>query len=346
MRSEPTRSARSQKTQQIFAAIVSAAILLLSVTGFVWAQKQVSVVVDGQTFHIATQSADVASLLSEAGVTVGAEDLVFPSRDTKIAPGLSVVVRHAVPVKVALGGTESTVRVVGETVADALVAAGVDPSRAAGVSPALDSPLAVDMRISVPDSFARVRAENCDVPFAVNQRPDGTLPEGVTRTLRPGVSGSKVSVYRTVVTGGVEGSATLVSERVINKPVTEVVAIGTGDGTTAHQLAVAGVPAKVIARMTSSPAGRPMRVVATAYSADEPGATSATASGVRAERGVIAVDPDVIPLGTHLYVPGYGYGIAGDTGGMINGRHIDLCFDSMAELHAWGKRTVTLILLD
>jgi uncharacterized protein YabE (DUF348 family) len=346
MRSEPTRSARSQKTQQIFAAIVPVAILLLSVTGFVWAQKQVSVVVDGQTLHIATRSADVAGLLSEAGLTADSEDLVFPSRDTKIVRGLSVVVRHAVPVVVVLGGTENTVKVVGETVADALVAAGVEPSRASGVSPALDTPLAEDMRISVPDCFARVRAENCDVPFAVKERPDGMLPKGVKRTVRAGVPGSKVNVFRTVVTGGVEGSATLVSERVVKPPVTEVLAVGTGDGTTARQLAVAGVPAKVIARMANSPKGRSMRVVATAYSAEEPGATSGTASGVRAERGVIAVDPDVIPLGTHMYVPGYGYGIAGDTGGMINGRHIDLCYDSMGELHAWGRRTVTIILLD
>jgi uncharacterized protein YabE (DUF348 family) len=346
MRSEPTRSARSQKTQQIFAAIVPAAILLLSVTGFVWAQKQVSIVVDGQTRHIATQSSDVAGLLSEAGVKAGGEDLVFPARDAKIVPGLSVVVRHAVPVTVVLGGTEHTVKVVGETVADALVAAGVDPSRAAGVSPALAQPLTTGMRISVPDCFARVRAESSDIPFTVQERPDGSLPKGMVRTIREGVAGSKVSVYRTVVSGGVEGSATLVSQRVVAKPIARVVAVGTGDGTTARQLAVAGVPKRVIARMASSPKGRPMRVLATAYSAEEPGATSATASGVRAEKGVIAVDPDVIPLGTHLYVPGYGYGIAGDTGGMINGRHIDLCFDSMDELHDWGKRSVTIILLD
>ena len=71
MRSRPTRSARSQRTQHVVAALVPAAILLLSVTGFVWAQKQVTVVVDGRTLHVASQAADVTDLLSEAGVTVG-----------------------------------------------------------------------------------------------------------------------------------------------------------------------------------------------------------------------------------------------------------------------------------
>jgi 3D (Asp-Asp-Asp) domain-containing protein len=89
-----------------------------------------------------------------------------------------------------------------------------------------------------------------------------------------------------------------------------------------------------------------MRVVATAYSAQEPGSSSSTAVGSRCLKGVIAVDPSVIPLGSHVYVPGYGYAIAADTGGMINGRHIDLCFGSMGEIAAWGKRVVTIIILD
>jgi len=45
-------------------------------------------------------------------------------------------------------------------------------------------------------------------------------------------------------------------------------------------------------------------------------------------------------------VPGYGYAIAGDTGGMINGRHVDLCFNSLSQVHSWGKRHVTIVVLD
>jgi 3D (Asp-Asp-Asp) domain-containing protein len=105
------------------------------------------------------------------------------------------------------------------------------------------------------------------------------------------------------------------------------------------------MPAR-LRKAIGAPIGREIHVVATAYSAAEPGASSGTAMGPRCERGVIAVDPDVIPLGSHVYVPGYGYAIAADTGGMINGRHIDLCFNSVAEVDAWGKRYVTVIVLD
>jgi uncharacterized protein YabE (DUF348 family)/3D (Asp-Asp-Asp) domain-containing protein len=345
MRSEPTRSARSQRTQYIVAAFVPALILLLCVTGFVWAQKQVSVVVDGQTLHIDSQSTDVAGLLSETGVTVGAGDLVFPSRDTKVTAGMSVVVRHAVPVTVVLGGTDSSLNVVGKTVADALVAAGLDPEATAGVTPPLDAPLTPGMRIIAPDSFARISTVTTVAPFAVTERPDGTLSRGMRRIIKPGSVGSVMRVYRSLVVSGIESSATLTAEKIVVKPVNEVVAVGTGDGSTRRQLAVAHIPARLV-RACTLPEGRRINVIATAYSAEEPGASSGTATGPRCERGIVAVDPNVIPLGSHLYVPGYGYAIAGDTGGMINGRHVDLCFNSLSQVYSWGKRHVTIVVLD
>jgi 3D (Asp-Asp-Asp) domain-containing protein len=80
-----------------------------------------------------------------------------------------------------------------------------------------------------------------------------------------------------------------------------------------------------------------LTVVATGYSL--PGHT---ASGIPVGPGVVAVDPSVIPLGTRLSIPGYGMGVAADTGGAISGARIDLWFSSEAEALAWGSRTVTV----
>ena len=60
--------------------------------------------------------------------------------------------------------------------------------------------------------------------------------------------------------------------------------------------------------------------------------------------GIVAVDPAVIPLGTHMTVPGYGEGVAADTGGSVSGSRIDLWFPTRAEALAWGTRTVTITL--
>jgi 3D (Asp-Asp-Asp) domain-containing protein len=67
-----------------------------------------------------------------------------------------------------------------------------------------------------------------------------------------------------------------------------------------------------------------------------------TATGVPTAPGVVAVDPSVIPLGTRLTIPGYGTGIAADTGGAVHGNVIDLWFPTTQQALAWGQRTITI----
>jgi 3D (Asp-Asp-Asp) domain-containing protein/septal ring factor EnvC (AmiA/AmiB activator) len=85
--------------------------------------------------------------------------------------------------------------------------------------------------------------------------------------------------------------------------------------------------------------GRSLSVVATGYAL---GGTTAT--GLPVGWGVAAVDPSVIPLGTHMSVPGYGEAVAADTGGAVVGNTIDLWFPSVAQANAWGRRVVTISL--
>jgi 3D (Asp-Asp-Asp) domain-containing protein len=85
--------------------------------------------------------------------------------------------------------------------------------------------------------------------------------------------------------------------------------------------------------------GRRLTVSTTAYSL--PGYTS---SGLHTGWGVVAVDPSVIPLGTHMTIPGYGEGVAADTGTAIIGDRVDLWFPTLALAQAWGRRTVTIAL--
>jgi peptidoglycan DL-endopeptidase CwlO len=80
-----------------------------------------------------------------------------------------------------------------------------------------------------------------------------------------------------------------------------------------------------------------MTVVATGYSG-----TGATATGLAAGWGVVAVDPSVIPLGTRMSIPGYGSGVAADVGSAVAGAAIDLWFPTDAQARAWGRRTVTI----
>jgi 3D (Asp-Asp-Asp) domain-containing protein len=84
---------------------------------------------------------------------------------------------------------------------------------------------------------------------------------------------------------------------------------------------------------------------ATGYSPSDPGVTGITSTGRVMRRGIVAVDPYIIPLGTRLYIMGYGEGVAADVGSAIKGNHIDLAFMSRREALQWGRRRVRVYIL-
>lgn len=106
---------------------------------------------------------------------------------------------------------------------------------------------------------------------------------------------------------------------------------------------------KIVWRNMDTPDGqiqywKKMRVYATHYDSNCPGCNEWTAIGLRAGKGIIAVDPRVIPLKSRVYIPGYGMAVAGDTGGAIKGNIIDLGFDD-AKTSGWTARFVDIYLL-
>lgn len=92
--------------------------------------------------------------------------------------------------------------------------------------------------------------------------------------------------------------------------------------------------------------GRVVRVEATAYSSAEAGMNAYTALGTICRRGVIATDPNFIPLGTKVFIPGYGYAVAEDTGGAIVGNIIDVAFDSLDECYEFGRKFIDIYIIE
>ncbi len=91
---------------------------------------------------------------------------------------------------------------------------------------------------------------------------------------------------------------------------------------------------------------RKIQMEATAYTSQDPGCGLYTARGSLLRKGLVAVDPDFIPLGTRLYIEGYGYALADDTGGAIIGNKIDLAYESRTEALKFGRRMVTVYILE
>lgn len=91
---------------------------------------------------------------------------------------------------------------------------------------------------------------------------------------------------------------------------------------------------------------RELWVTASGYSAYDPGNSHYTTTGTLLKKGIIAVDPELIPLGTRLYIPGYGEAFAGDVGSGIRGNKIDIAFDTREEALNFGRQTIAIYIAE
>lgn len=168
------------------------------------------------------------------------------------------------------------------------------------------------------------------VAFDTEYRDRNDLLVGEERVVQEGHNGT-VEIYKKErYTDGNLLSSKIVGEKIVKQPKNRIVERGTKK------------PANQIAGLTYSKA---MNVKATGYTPYDAGCNGITYTGAKAQKGVIAVDPRVIPLGSKVYVPGYGTAVAADVGGAIKGNKIDLCYSSKSEAYGWGVRNVTVYIL-
>ncbi|MBX5467086.1 MAG: G5 domain-containing protein [Firmicutes bacterium] len=166
------------------------------------------------------------------------------------------------------------------------------------------------------------------IPYPVQHQPDADLASGDSVILQSGANGLLETIKRILLQDGRPIASQVLSVRVADPPRPEIVGYGT-----APAVARGGAPVVFARRI-------PM--VATAYWPNPAWSDGYTALGWKAQYGVVAVDPRVIPLGSRVFVPGYGFAVAADTGGAIVGNRIDLCFDSESQALAWGVREVNV----
>jgi 3D (Asp-Asp-Asp) domain-containing protein len=185
---------------------------------------------------------------------------------------------------------------------------------------------------------AEIRVETRVLPAPVDERPSACLARGWQVVVSPGRAGEALALVRVRRWGGREMSRVDADVRLVREPRTEVRVVGTA----AEENPVSAP------RLTRAVRAREM--LATAY---DPGPADngfenagTTRLGWRARRGIVAVDPAVIPLRSLLWVPGYGLAWAGDTGGRIRGDHVDLCFNRTEDVAAWGRRRVRIYVLE
>lgn len=172
------------------------------------------------------------------------------------------------------------------------------------------------------------------IPYPTLRRSNSELCDGLSKTIRTGINGEKLCIYRVCIRDGKDVKRELVSSKILKKPVPEIIAVGNRGN----------LPSRGYFSGRNT-----LIMIATGYSpdpADNGGYSGRTATGIKVGHGVVAVDPKYIPLGTRLYIEGYGYAIAADTGPAIKGDRIDLGFNTRREANNLGRRQVVVHILD
>lgn len=318
--------------------------------------KTITVKADGNQYKIVTLSSTYAKALGAKNITVGPEDKAVPSLNSRVTNGSTITITRAANVKVNVDGKVLSIKSSEGSVSDMLKSQGILLSEYDKVSPSKDSQLKEGLEVSVTRVTTSDVTATAPVAFTTAAKDDSTLPKGTTKVVQGGADGEKTTVTRIFYEDGKEVSRAVVSETVTKEPVQKIVASGTKTAATASAAAtVASAAASTTtdSRGASLSYSKVMTVKATAYSEEEASNTWGlqTAMGVDAVRdsnswSTIAVDPSIIPLGTKVYVEGYGYAIAQDTGSAIIGMHIDCFFYTVADMNAWGTRTVNIYILN
>lgn len=286
--------------------------------------RAVSITVDDGSvpYTLFTTAATVGDALLRESVTLYLGDRVQPSLGSRINPGMRVFIQRSKPVIVSADGHAVQTRTRGETVGAALMDLGIIVTGMDEVTPALHETLVDHMRVKVVRVSEVTLVDSEPIPFESISVPDDALEIDHQRLVQAGVNGEYRKRWKVRYEDGTEVSRGLVDEWRAAAPVTRMVAYGR----------------MLVPRTLDTPEGpvtywRKIRMYATSYSPARSG-TPKTAAwygrtriGMTLRKGLVAIDPKVIPFHTPLYIPGYGKGLAADTGGGVRGKWIDLGFE-------------------
>ena len=311
------------------AVAVMLIVTTLVVSGFVWASSKIIIHVDDKTLVISAGSADPKSVLAAAGVTLGSKDEFRVGANDSVR-GSVIEVFRAIPLTLVNGAKVDFVLSAKPTVGEVAESAGYGAKLFKTVPDAATRPTA-NMQIRLLTLSEKVMEKELAVPFPVIHQPDAMMEKGMEKVVEPGAAGTKLATVRQLFEDGQEAGYEILQEKVLEQPRAEVIRVGTRD---------ANDPNRGTVRFSKM-----LVMEASAYTPFDDGQAGMTATGIPARRGVVAVDPRVIPLGTRLYIMGYGPAVAADTGGAIRGTKIDLCIEDYNEAIRFGRRTVEVYIL-
>lgn len=332
--------------------IAAIIVILIWLNG---SSKNIYLVVDGEIQEIETRKSLVNQVLDEHSIMLSQGDTISRSLESTLKEGDRIVIVRAVPVQVSVDGATKSHLTTQSSVQGIIKELGIKVNPDDKVSPELGSKVTSDLKIKVVRVSKHTVQTKETVPFNVVKTSDSTLEKGQTKVLQQGSEGVVIHNVEKVYENGNFVSKRWLGKEVEKKAQDKVVAVGTKPkpeavlaanmSRTADQVDISGTTTKGGVSFKYKKVLK--NVTLTAYSAEEDGIGTKTASGTRVTEGrTIAVDKSVVPMGWWVYIEGIGFRRAEDTGGAIKGNKMDVYFDSLKSAKNFGRkkgRTVYVI---
>ena len=322
------------------AAVIMVCLVLTTSLVYGWMKKDIVISDAGKEIAISTFKNTVKDVLNEKAINIGPFDKMSISMTEKLEDGLSISIQRAKKVNIKTKDSSIFIYTNTDTVENALKEAEILIGSKDRVEPTMSSMLQDEMQVNVIRVEEKLTSQNVPMEFTNEVKKIESLAKGLVNVVKKGQSGEKEVTIKTVYEDGKEVSKQIVSEKVIKEPV--------------NGLIEEGVKTTLITSRGQVNFTRAIKMSATAYDAtfescgkhpDDP-QYGITYSGLKVRPGIVAVDPRVIPLGTWLYVEGYGEALAADIGGAIKGNKIDLYYESPSDVKKFGRRPVKVYVLD
>lgn len=276
-----------------------------------------------------TNTNTIEGFLKSRKVVLGERDEVTPDLKTPLEDGMTITVGRCKAVTVTLDDVDrkiySSKRTVGELIEENkdILCEGYVIENAKAEDMVVDG---MEIILTSGEVINYTKTEKMN--FETTYIDDAAMYVGEEVVETAGVEGEIQVAYKEIYVKDALVSIQEVSRTVIKPAQNAVVRRGTCD-------TVNGIKFK-----------KAINVIATGYTPYDEGCTGITASGKVAKFGMVAADTRVLPFGTKLYIPGYGYGVVEDRGGAIKGNRIDLCYTSLNEAFGWGVRDLTIYILE
>jgi len=305
-----------------------------------------------ETTVLSTRKSTVGDLFEEYGIIVNDYDNLSCMLSDGLDDVKEITLRRGIKFNIQTANGVINASTTKRTVGEALEEAGIFTEDGDEITPSTDTLIEYDMTVNI--AKIEIIEETIDeiIEFDTIKKETDELMAGDRKVQEEGSNGSKQVTYRITVRDGVEVGREAINTVVTKSEVDRVVLIGTKK----NVINVKSSSNGILSSRGNMHYKKKLEVRATAYdtSPEENGGYTTTASGTKLGYGVVAVDPNVIPLGSRVYVESsdggkswvYGYAIASDKGGAIKGNRIDLCFDTKKACNNFGVRSATIYVLD